>query len=309
MRRPSPKATAILLMIGAIFCFSVMDATAKALAPRIGTIPAVWARYAGQVLVVLILVAPRLRTVARTNYPWLQLARSVFLMFGTTFFFFSVAHIGLTEATAIMNINPVMITLGAALFLGEKIGLRRIVGIGAALIGAFIIIRPGSDVFSPYAMLPLIAATAYSAYNITTRFVGRNEDPWTSLLYTALFGAIVMTAIVPFFWQPLDMTSALLMVMLAGFGTMSQLLLIRALSLGEAGMLAPFAYCGLIFATVWGVVFFSEYPDRWTIIGAAIIVAAGVYVWYRETFGTRASRKLVADAEKETVASANAPRP
>jgi drug/metabolite transporter (DMT)-like permease len=206
-------------------------------------------------------------------------------MFGTVFFFFSVANIGLTEATAIMNINPVIITLGAALFLGEKIGLRRALGIGAALIGALIIIRPGSDVFSPFAVLPLIAAFAYSAYNITTRFVGRNEDPWTSLLYTALFGAVIMTIAVPFYWQPLDLTSALLMVMLAGFGTLSQLLLIRALAIGEAGMLAPFAYTGLIFATVWGVVFFNEYPDGWTVVGAAVIVAAGVYVWYRETFG------------------------
>ena len=287
MNKLSPNATAILLMIGAIFCFSVMDATAKALAPRIGTIPAVWARYAGQVLVVLILVAPRLKTVARTNYPLLQLARSVFLMFGTVFFFFSVANIGLTEATAIMNINPVIITLGAAVFLGEKIGLRRAMGIGAALIGALIIIRPGSDVFSPFAVLPLIAAFAYSAYNITTRFVGRNEDPWTSLLYTALFGAVIMTIAVPFFWQPLDLTSALLMVVIAGFGTLSQLLLIRALSIGEASMLAPFAYTGLIFATVWGVVFFDEYPDGMTILGAAVIVAAGVYVWYRETFGRK----------------------
>lgn len=299
MKAPSQKATAILLMIGAIFCFSVMDATAKALAPRIGTIPAVWARYAGQALVVLILVAPRLRSVVRSNYPWLQLARSILLMFGTLFFFFGVANIGLTEATAIMNINPVIITLGAALFLGEKIGLRRILGIAAALVGAMIIIRPGSEVFSPYAVLPLIAAFAYSAYNITTRFVGQNEDPWTSLLYTALFGAVIMTIAVPFYWQPLDLVSAGLMCLIAVFGTMSQILLIRALSIGEAGMLAPFAYSGLIFATVWGVVFFNEYPDRYTVIGAVIIVAAGVYVWYRETFGTRASRKLAADQAKE----------
>lgn len=297
MSKLSPTATAILLMIGAIFCFSIMDATAKALAPRIGTIPAVWARYAGQVLVVLILVAPRLKTVARTNYPLLQLARSIFLMFGTVFFFFSVANIGLTEATAIMNINPVIITLGAAVFLGEKIGLRRALGIGAALIGALIIIRPGSDVFSPFAVLPLIAAFAYSAYNITTRFVGRNEDPWTSLLYTALFGAVIMTIAVPFYWQPLDLTSALLMVMLAGFGTLSQLLLIRALAIGEAGMLAPFAYTGLIFATVWGVVFFNEFPDGWTVVGAAVIVAAGVYVWYRETFGKKKDAPVPVSAD------------
>ncbi|MCD1624432.1 DMT family transporter [Seohaeicola saemankumensis] len=297
MRPLSPNATAILLMIGAIFCFSVMDATAKALAPRIGTIPAVWARYAGQALVVLILVAPRLKTVARTNYPLLQLARSVFLMFGTVFFFFSVANIGLTEATAIMNINPVIITLGAALFLGEKIGPRRVVGIAAALIGALMIIRPGSDVFSPFAILPLVAAIAYSAYNITTRFVGRNEDPWTSLLYTALFGAVIMTIAVPFYWQPLDVTSALLMILIAAFGTLSQLLLIRALSIGEAGMLAPFAYTGLIFATVWGIAFFDEYPDTWTMTGAAVIVGAGVYVWYRETFVRTATRKPVPRAD------------
>ena len=84
------------------------------------------------------------------------------------------------------------------------------------------------------------------------------------------------------------------MCLIAVFGTMSQILLIRALSMGEAGMLAPFAYSGLIFATVWGVVFFNEYPDRYTVIGAVIIVVAGVYVWYRETFGTRASRRLAA---------------
>ncbi|MGR3703498.1 MAG: DMT family transporter [Paracoccaceae bacterium] len=308
MTRLSPTAKAILLMIGAIFCFSVMDATAKALAPRIGTIPAVWARYAGQALFVLILVAPRLRTVARTNYPWLQLARSIFLMFGTVFFFFSVANIGLTEATAIMNINPVIITLGAALFLGEKIGIRRAFGIGAALIGALIIIRPGSDVFSPYAMLPLIAAFAYSAYNITTRFVGRNEDPWTSLLYTALFGAVIMTIAVPFYWQPLDLTSALLMLVIACFGTLSQFLLIRALSIGEAGMLAPFAYTGLIFATVWGVVIFGEYPDGWTLVGAAVIVAAGVYVWHRETFGKTAPPRETVPAPAPGV-SADARQP
>lgn len=275
---------AIILMIAAIFLFSAMDATAKALAPRVGTIPAVWARYLGQTLVVLVIVAPRLKSVLRTNYPKLQFARSVFLMFGTTFFFFSVANLGLTEATAIMDINPVLITLGAAFFLGERLGPRRIAGVCVAMIGALIIIRPGSSVFQPAAFLPLVAAISYTGYNLATRFVGRNEDPWTSLLYTALFGAIVLSCAVPFFWQPLDQTSLLLMLMIAGFGTVSQLCLIKALALGEAGMLAPFAYTGLIFATLWGMIFFNEFPDGWTIIGALIIACAGTYVWYRETF-------------------------
>ena len=275
---------AIILMIAAIFLFSAMDATAKALAPRVGTIPPVWARYLGQTLVVLVIVAPRLKSVLRTNYPKLQFARSVFLMFGTTFFFFSVANLGLTEATAIMDIYPVLITLGAAFLLGERLGPRRIAGVCVAMIGALIIIRPGSSVFQPAAFLPLVAAISYTGYNLATRFVGRNEDPWTSLLYTALFGAIVLSCAVPFFWQPLDQTSLLLMLMIAGFGTVSQLCLIKALALGEAGMLAPFAYTGLIFATLWGMIFFNEFPDGWTIIGALIIACAGTYVWYRETF-------------------------
>ncbi|MDX1781604.1 MAG: DMT family transporter [Thalassovita sp.] len=279
----SQNAKAIALMIGAIFCFTVMDATAKELSHRVGALQAVWARYAGQATMVFLIVLPRLGTVARTRYPLLQLARSVFLMFGTGFFFFGIANIGLAEATAIMDVNPVIITLGAALFLNEKIGPRRAFGIAASLIGALIVIRPGTGVFSVYALFPLVAAFSYSAYNLVTRYVGMNEDPWTSLLYTALFGAVILSCVIPFHWQPVDLFSAALMLNLAVFGTTSQLLLIRALSIGEAGMLAPFAYVGLIFATIWGMIFFGEIPDLWTVIGALVIVLSGIYVWHRET--------------------------
>ncbi|MEQ9694074.1 DMT family transporter [Shimia sp. SDUM112013] len=284
MNSLSPNARAILLMIAAIFCFTLMDATAKALSPRIGVVPALWARYAGQTLVVLVLVARRLPGVLKTRYPKLQIARSVFLMGATWCFFVGISHIGLTDATAIMDVNPVLITLGAALFLGERLGPRRVAGIAVSLIGAMIVIRPGSDVFSPYAVYPLAAAFFYSAYALATRFVGKDEDVWTSLLYTGVFGTIVLSLLaLPTMPLP-DPASLLLMALITLFGTVSQLLLIRALSQGEASMLAPFAYTGLIFATVWGVVFFGEFPDFWTIIGALVIAAAGTYVWHRETF-------------------------
>ncbi len=277
------RSRAILLMLGAVLCFTLMDATAKALSVRVGTVPTLWARYAGQTLVVLALVAPRLGTVLRTRYPRLQLLRSLYLLGATACFFFGIANIGLAEATAIMNVNPVLITLGAALFLGERIGPRRAFGIAAALLGAFIVIRPGSAVFSPFALLPLGAAIFYSAYALTTRFVGRDEDRWTSLVYTALFGTVALSLAVPFYWQTPDALSLLLMVALAGFGTTGQLLLITALQRGEAGMLAPFAYAGLVFAALWGILFFAEYPDGWTILGALVIAGAGIYVWHRET--------------------------
>ena len=274
-------------MLGAVFLFTVMDAIAKQLTKEVGLIQTIWVRYTGQALLVFLIVLPRLREVAKSQYPKLQLLRSVVLMAATCLFFLSISKIGLAEATAIMDINPVLITLGAFLFLGEKIGPRRILGIIASMIGALIIIRPGTDVFTVYAVLPLVAAVCYTTYNLTTRFVGNRESPWTSLLYSALFGAVVFSCMVPFFWQPVSLFSAGLMVLLSLCGTFSQLFLIRALAIGEASLLAPFAYVGLIYATIWGLVFFGEFPDEWSIIGAIIIAISGFYVWYRDTFSSK----------------------
>lgn len=274
-------------MLGAVFLFTVMDAIAKQLTREVGLIQTIWVRYTGQALLVFLIVLPRLREVAKSQYPKLQLLRSVVLMAATCLFFLSISKIGLAEATAILDINPVLITLGAFLFLGEKIGPRRILGIIASMIGALIIIRPGTDVFTIYAVLPFIAAVCYTTYNLTTRFVGYRESPWTSLLYSALFGAVVFSCMVPFFWQPVSLFSAGLMVILSLCGTFSQLFLIRALAIGEASLLAPFAYVGLIYATIWGLIFFGEFPDAWSIIGAIIIAISGFYVWYRDTFGSK----------------------
>ncbi len=273
---------AILLMITAIFCFSIMDATVKALAPNVGVLPALWARYAGQMLLVFVLVLPRLTTVVRTKYPGFQFLRSILLMSATACFFTGLSLIPLSDAAALMSTNPMLVTLGAALFLGEKLGVRRIAGIVAAMIGALIIIRPGSDVFSAAALFPLGAAVCYSAYALLTRRVGADEDVWTSLFYTGFVGTVLLSILVPFQWQTPNATDVALMVIVAVAGTIGQLALIRAFSIGEAAMLAPYSYAGLAFAAFWGVIFFSEIPDFWTIVGSLVIASAGLYVWHRE---------------------------
>ncbi|SDC92078.1 DMT family transporter [Ruegeria marina] len=273
---------AIVYMVLAILFFTLMDATVKALTPRIGVIPALWARYTGQMVLVVLLVLPRLHRVARTRYPRLQLLRSLMLMGATWFFFIGISRIPLTDASALMAVNPVLITLGAALFLGEALGPRRILGIAIALAGAMIILRPGSALFQPAALFPLAAAACYSTYALLTRRVGPDEDVWTSLLYTGLIGTIILSLVVAPYWQTPDLAAWGLIVLVVGFGTMGQLSLIRAFSQGEAAMLAPYAYCGLGFAAVWSAVFFGEYPDVWTILGALVIAGAGLYVWHRE---------------------------
>ena len=283
----TPPGRAIVLAIAAIFCFGLMDVAVKAVSPLTGTIPALWARYAGQMIIVIVLVAPRLRRVAHSQYPKLQIARSVLLMLATFFFFLALGRIGLAEATAVMMMNPLMITLGGALFLGEALGPRRIIAIVVALNGALIVIRPGADVFQPASLLPLIAAFCFASYTLITRRLGPDEDVWTSLFYTGLVGSIVLTAIVPFHMPALDLTSIALLMMIGAMGTAGQLMLIRALSQAEAGLLAPFNYTGIVFAVFWGLVLFGEVPDSLTLLGALVIAGAGIYVWHREARAPR----------------------
>ena len=276
------KTLPILLMIGAIFCFASMDATAKYLMKEIGPAQTIWARYAVQAILVTVLILPKINIYGKTKYPKLQFLRSVALMMATTLFFFAFSKLGLAEASAIFNISPVLITLGAFLFLREQIGPRRVIGIVVSLLGALIIIRPGSGVFTVYALLPLGAAIFYSTYSLATRFVGTDESPWTSLFYSAIFGAICYSIYIVFHWNPMSSNALLLTIIIGLFGTAGHICLIRALTLGEASLVAPFIYTNLLFTTIWGLVLFGNFPDFWTIAGALIIVAAGVYVWARD---------------------------
>ena len=276
------KTFPILLMIGAIFCFASMDATAKYLMKEIGPAQTIWARYTVQAILVTVLILPKINIYGKTKYPKLQFLRSVALMMATTLFFFAFSRLGLAEASAIFNISPVLITLGAFLFLREQIGPRRVIGIVVSLLGALIIIRPGSGVFTIYALLPLGAAIFYSTYSLVTRFVGADESPWTSLFYSAIFGAICYSIYIFFHWDPMSNNALFLTVIIGLFGTAGHICLIRALTLGEASLVAPFIYTNLLFTTIWGLVLFGNLPDFWTISGALIIVAAGVYVWARD---------------------------
>ncbi|MBV7410146.1 DMT family transporter [Maritimibacter sp. DP1N21-5] len=277
----NPAKGILLYMVG-IFFMSSMDVMAKIVVQDVHVAMAVWARYAGQTVVVTLFFLPKLGTIARTRYPGIQFARSVLLLLGTSMFFLSLTQLGLAEATAIMDINPILITLGGALFLGERFGPRRAFGVVAALVGALIIIRPGSAVFQPAAVFPLIAACGYGGFVLLTRRVGGNEDPRTSLFYAAMLGALATSIAVPFFWTTPAPLTVLFMVVIGIFGACGQFFLIRAVQFAEAGAIAPFSYLGLLIAAFWGMVIFGDFPDLATWIGAAIIVAAGLYVWHRE---------------------------
>ncbi len=278
---------AISLMIGAILLFTAMDAVAKGLLTRYPTPQVIWARFAGQLLIVVLILRQRVPPMLRTRHPVLHLVRCACQFGATALFFASLGYIGLAEATALIDLNPVLITLGAAVFLGERLGPRRVLGVLAAMAGAMIVIRPGSGVFTAAALLPIGAAICYAGIALITRYVGPREPVWTSVLYTAAFGAVVMGVVLPFVWVPIAFVDAPLYVLLGVLGTAAQLCLIRSFSIAEASVVAPFAYLGTVFAGIWGAVLYAEYPDLWSVTGALVIIAAGLYVWHRETQAVR----------------------
>lgn len=270
-------------MLAAIFMFSAMDVLAKTLSATYPVPQVVWARYAGQVALTVLVLRARALPLLRTRHIGMQLTRSVFLFAATCCLFTSFSFMDIASATAVMNIHPVLLTLGAAVFLAEPLGIKRLVGILAALVGALIVIRPGADVFSWAALLPLLAGIFYASYALTTRMLGRDEDILTSFLYTALVGAVAATFLAVPVWQTPTAGTWVLFAALGGAGAIGQFLLIRALTVTQAGVVAPFGYAGILLATIWGVIVFDEWPDAWTLLGAATIILAGIFVWYRET--------------------------
>ncbi|MFM2365644.1 MAG: hypothetical protein RIR95_251 [Pseudomonadota bacterium] len=285
----SANSKGIAWMLLAILLFTLMDAAAKGLIDIYPAPQVVWARFTGQAILVLLFLSRRgIVKSLQTQHPKLHLLRSVFQLGATSFFFLSLAYIGLPEATALADISPVLITVGAALFLGERLDGPQILAVVIALIGALIIIRPGMGVFSLAAFLPIACAVCYAGNALLTRFIGSKEAPWGSLLHSALFGCIVLSLALPLFWVPIAPRHIAIFALIGVLGTCAQFCIIRSFSVAEAMVVAPFTYFGILFATLWGALFFGQYPDQWTVVGALVIVASGLYVWQHQTWGQSA---------------------
>ena len=269
------------LMVAGVFCMASMDVMAKTLGHSIPVAQIVWLRFVSQALVVgagLLIARRALFTSAHTK---LHMLRGLATTFSSYMFFLGIIYLPLADATALIQLGPVMVTLGAVLVLGETIGRRRILGIAAAFLGAMLIIRPGSSVMSPASVFPLLGAIGFTVYALATRFV-RSDGPWTALFLQGVFGTIFSSVMVPFFWQPISLAEIPIVAALIGFGILGHLLMIRAFAAAPAGDIAPYGYAGLLFAVIFGLVLFGETPDGFTLLGAVVIVTAGIYVWYRE---------------------------
>ncbi len=282
---PAPIAPrrGILLLAAGIFAFTAMDAVAKHLVGRYPAVEVVWVRNLGQVCFVVLYLRGRLARAVATRFPVWHLIRAATQLGVVTFFFISLKYVGLAEATALADINPLLITLGAGLFLGERLGRARLFGVALAAVGALVVLRPGMGVFDLTALLPLVAAFLLAISALITRRIAPHEPPWAAMFYAAAFGALATSAVLPLDFKPIATVDLASFAVLALLGTVAQFLLIRAYSQAEAAALAPFSYLDMVYASFWSIVVYADWPDAATLVGALVIALAGIYVWRAET--------------------------
>ena len=278
----APSSLGIILMLLAIFSLSSMDVMVKLLSEKYEIWFLVWFRYIAQMVFATIVVTPNFSNTIKTSNLRLQFIRAFFLFAGTILFFSGLASIDLASATAMLQTNPFFIVIAAYFVLGESLTWKKFAGVIVGLLGAMIIIRPGSEVFTIHSLYPVGAAIGFAGYAIVTRYLSRSESVWTSFFYTTLLGTIFATFIIIFYWTTPSWNEFPQLILCAIFGIAGQYLIIRALYLTEASTLAPYGYSSLVFATGYGVIIFGELPDIWTYAGAFIIVGSGLYIWLEQ---------------------------
>ncbi len=282
--RPHDPRRGNVLMIAGLAMFSIGEGAVKYLTTEYEIVQIVWARYTFHALLFLVIFSGTgIRRQIATTRPWLQLGRSILLLTATAFFFTAVRHLTLAEAISINFVSPLLVTAFSIPLLGEHVGIRRWLAIMVGFMGVLIIVRPGFGVMHWAAVLPLGTAVCYALYQIMTRIAARTEDTRTSLFWTSAVGVVVTSAAVPFWWSAPSPLAWTLMVGTGLFFGFGHYLLIKGFEVAPASMLAPFIYTQLIWVTIIGYLAFGNFPDRFTLLGGAIVIASGLYVWHRET--------------------------
>ena len=265
-----------------MFWFVSMDVMSKYMMQNYSVVQVMWARFFFHLCWVMVFMAIAGKISVRSNRLHLQIARSVLLL-GVTFFFFrGISTVQIATASVIMFLAPILVVVLAIPILKEKVGIRRSISVLVGFVGALIVVRPGMTGFEPGMTFLLIAAFCHAFYLIATREVRDYDGPLVSLFYTGAFGAVVTSAIVPFYWEWPAATDWLMFAGIGFFGSVSHLCLIRAFSAAPASVVAPFTYSALLWSASLGYLVFGDLPDRWVVLGAVLIVGSGLYIFFRE---------------------------
>ena len=282
--RTSRPTLGIILMVLTTMVFAVQDGISRYLAENYNVLTIVMIRYWFFALFVVALSHYRggVSAIAKTSQPVLQIGRGVLLVVQICVAVWAFTLVGLVEFQAVFASYPLTITALSALFLSERVGWRRWAAVVAGLCGVIIAIRPGTGFFDLHTILPVISALCFAAYGVLTRYAARRDSAETSFFWTGVGGAIGVSLIGPFFWLPPAGLDWLWMVALCLTGIGGHFLLIKAYDVTEASTVQPFAYFQLVFASAVGMWAFGDVIDRYIVLGASIIVGAGLFTLWRE---------------------------
>lgn len=271
----------ILLVVAAVTLYATIDGLAKLMMQDMDVMQIIWARFAFALPLLPFIVGRRWPELLGVARPGLLIARGLIPIVAGLSVVIALGTMPLADATALMFVSPLMLTALAVPLLKERVGLHRWSAVVIGFIGVLVIVRPGGTM-GWVALLPLLTAFLYALYQIATRVLSRTTPALVSFTYMVIVGTAGSTLALPFVWRTPD---ALGWAMMAASGLLHGLahyLVTRAFALAPAAILAPFNYAQLIGATAIGYVVFGDLPDRLAIVGALIIVAAGLYVAYRE---------------------------
>jgi drug/metabolite transporter (DMT)-like permease len=291
MTHPTPRETRILrgiaFMLLASSLFPVMNGLAQWLSQRYPSEQVIWARITGHLLIMLAVMLPRAGwRVFATRRPGLQVTRSLLQATSTSLYFVAIATVPLAKAASISFLSPFVIALLAWPILGERLKPLRMLAIAIAFAGVIVVIRPGGETFQLASLIILGNVACYSFYQVFTRMVSAVDRADTSALWSALVGAVATTALLPVFWTtPAGLGDALAFLALGALGAAGHWCVASALSHGPAAVIAPFQYWQIVGSVLMQLLLTGLWPDAATWLGAAIIVAAGVFMAVTEARG------------------------
>ncbi|MBC3421448.1 MULTISPECIES: DMT family transporter [unclassified Pseudomonas] len=267
----------IALVVAATFLFASHDGLSKFLGGIYPVIMVVWARYVVHTLLMAGIFMPQAGlSVLRTRRPLLQTLRALSLLSTSLLFTAGLQYLPLAEATSVNFLAPVLVTALSAPLLKERVTPGQWLAVVMGFIGVLVVVHPGGAMFTPAILFPFGSALGFCFYQLLTRILAAHDSPTTSNFYAGLCNTLIMSVLVPFFWQTPQWQHVLLMLALGGCGMTAHLLLTKAFRHAAPALLAPFSYCQIVFAGVLGLVVFGQVPDTTSIVGIAIICLSGL---------------------------------
>ena len=285
MNAQSNTRLGIALMIATSVVFAAQDGISRHLASEYNVLMVVMIRYWFFAAFVLAVASRRhggIRSAARTEQPGLQILRGVLLAAEICVMVTAFAILGLVESHAIFAAYPLLVAALSGPVLGEAVGWRRWSAILIGFAGVLIILRPGIGVFEPAAVIPLVSALMFALYGLLTRYAARRDSAATSFFWTGTVGAVAMTGVGVWYWEPMTARDWGWMAALCVSGATGHWLLIRCYEVAEASAVQPFAYFQLVFASIVGIAVFGENLAWNVAAGTVIVIGAGLYALWRE---------------------------